>query len=203
MSRESTDDPHAALADDGVLGPLVEAHGPLTLEPASDLYERLARSLLRQQVSTEAAAAIEKRLRESVAVTPEAILAADPADLRAAGLSAAKVEYAKAAAETFREEGYDHDYFAGMPDGAVAAELTAIRGVGPWTAEMFLLFGLGREDVFPVGDLGIRRGMELLFGELTRAAMVEEAERWRPYRSYASLYLWHHYEGGDTGVGQH
>lgn len=151
----------------------------------------------------DAAAAIEERLYETVAVTPEAVLAADPEDLRAAGLSNAKVEYARSAAEAFREAGYDHDYFADMSDEAVSAELTDIRGVGPWTAKMVLLFGLGRGDVFPVEDLGIRRGMELLFGEMTRAEMVEEAERWRPYRSYASLYLWHHYEGGDTDVGQY
>jgi DNA-3-methyladenine glycosylase II len=77
-----------------------------------------------------------------------------------------------------------------MDRDAVVAELTDVRGVGDWTAKMFLMFVLGREDVFPVEDLGIRRGMEELFGDLTRAEMVDRAEPWRPYRSYASLYLW-------------
>jgi DNA-3-methyladenine glycosylase II len=77
-----------------------------------------------------------------------------------------------------------------MDDEAVVAELTTITGVGTWTAEMQLMFSLGRPDVFPVGDLGIRKGMRTLYGDLSREEMVEKSEEWRPYRSYASLYLW-------------
>jgi DNA-3-methyladenine glycosylase II len=77
-----------------------------------------------------------------------------------------------------------------MDDAAVVDELTAITGVGEWTAEMQLMFSLGREDVFPVGDLGIRKGMRELYGDITRAEMVERSEAWAPYRSYASRYLW-------------
>jgi DNA-3-methyladenine glycosylase II len=83
-----------------------------------------------------------------------------------------------------------------MSDDAVVEELTTIRGVGPWTAKMFLLFALGRPDVFPVEDLGVRRGMEQVVGrELTRGEMRDRAAEWAPYRSYASLYLWRAYEG--------
>ncbi|WP_436924111.1 DNA-3-methyladenine glycosylase family protein [Halosimplex amylolyticum] len=192
-----------ALADDEILGPVVTRHGPLELEPAEDLYERLVVSLIRQQVSMASAAAIRERLFEAVEVTPEGMLAADRDVLLDAGLSQAKAEYVKTAAQAFVDHGWDRRTFAEMTDDAVKAELTAIHGIGPWTADMFLLFGLGREDVFPVGDLGIRKGMDLLFdAELTRAEMVDAAERWRPYRSYASLYLWNHYEGGETEVGQ-
>jgi DNA-3-methyladenine glycosylase II len=181
------------------LAPLVDAHGPLTLSPSEDLFARLVRSVLRQQVSTDAADAIETRLRERVTLTPAALLAADPETLWSAGVSEAKTRYLRSIAEAWQREGYDRETFAAMDDDAVRAELTAITGVGEWTADVFLLFGLGREDVFPVGDLAIRRGMRRLFGvdAEDRAAMREVAERWRPYRSYAALYVWRQYEAGE------
>lgn len=139
------------------------------------------------------AAATRERLFEAVEVTPTGVLAADEQVLKDAGLSRQKTRYVRNVAEAFHERGYDRDHFAAMDDEAVVAELTEITGVGQWTAEMQLMFALGREDVFPVGDLGIRKGMTTLHPELDRedrAAMVERSERWRPYRSYASLYLW-------------
>jgi DNA-3-methyladenine glycosylase II len=132
-----------ALREDPALAPYVEEHGPLELDTAEDLFERLVVSLIRQQVSMDAAAAIRGRLFDRVEVTPAAMLAADEATLQDAGLSAAKVEYVKAVAEAFQREGYDRAYFADLSDEAVTEELTEIRGVGPWTAKMFLLFGLG------------------------------------------------------------
>jgi len=184
------------LRDDPALGPVVREHGPLDLDPAEDLFERLVVSLTRQQVSMAAADAIEARLFDRVEVTPEGILAADPATLHDAGLSEAKAEYVQAVARAFDERDWNHAYFAAMADDAVVGEVTEIRGIGPWTAKMFLLFGLGREDVFPVEDLGIRKGMETVFDEeLTRGEMRDRAEAWAPYRSYASLYLWRAVEG--------
>jgi len=189
-------DPHDYLRDDPDLGPLVDEHGELAVEPHEDPFERLVVSIVRQQVSMDAAAAIRGRLFDAVEVTPEAVVAADPRVLRDAGLSSQKSEYVRNVAEAFTERGYDRDYFRELTDDAVHDELTSIAGVGPWTANMFLMFGLGREDVFPVGDLGIRKGMQALFGEdTTRAEMREVAERWQPYRSYASLYVWRAYEG--------
>jgi len=180
-----------ALVDDPHLGPVVTEHGPVTIGPAQDLYERLVVSLVRQQVSMDAAAAIRERLFDAFEVTPAAMLGADPDDLHAVGLSEAKVEYVKATARAFRRHGYDHEYFAGMDDERITAELTDIRGVGPWTAKMVLIFGLGRPDVFPVEDLGIRKGMSEVFDdEMTRAEMRDRAGAWEPYRSYASLFLW-------------
>jgi len=195
MSGESVDATAAEATDflrsDGALGPVVEKYGPLELDPADDLFERLVVSILRQQVSMASAAAIRERLFEAVAVTPEGVLAAHEETLREAGLSRQKAGYVRAIAETFREEGYDKVYFADASDEEITEALTAITGVGPWTARMQLLFTFGRPDVFPVGDLGVRKGMKRLFGdEMTRAEMVAEAERWTPYRSYASLYLW-------------
>ncbi|QPV62609.1 DNA-3-methyladenine glycosylase 2 family protein [Halosimplex litoreum] len=191
-----TADPIEELADDQVLGPVVDEHGPVSIEPADDLYERLVVSLIRQQVSMDAAAAIRERLFDAVEVTPESVVEADHAELHDAGLSEAKADYAKSAANAFLTHEWDRDTFADTSDDAVRAELTDVHGVGPWTADMFLLFGLGREDVFPVGDLGICEGMDRLFdADMTRAEMTDAAERWAPYRSYASLYLWRAVEG--------
>ena len=184
------------LGVDPALAPYVEEFGPLDLEPVEDTFERLVVSLLRQQVSIDAAAAIQQRLFDAFEITPEAMLAADETALRDVGLSEAKTEYVKHVAQAYQEYGYDRSYFLEMDDEAVMAELTEIRGVGPWTAKMFLLFALGRPDVFPVEDLGVRRGMEIVCDrEMTRGEMRDRATEWAPYRSYASLYLWRAYEG--------
>jgi len=179
------------LRADPDLGPLYDTHGPIELDPAEDLFERTVVSILRQQISMDAAAAIRGRLFEEIEVTPAGVLAADEPTLREAGLSAAKVEYVRNVAEAFQAEGYDLAYFADVDDDAVLAELTDIAGVGPWSAKMVLMFGLAREDVFPVEDLGIRAAMEeVVDPELTRAEMRSHAERWAPHRSYASMLLW-------------
>jgi len=184
-------DPYTALRADDALGPVVESHGPLEIEPAEDFFERFVTSILRQQVSMASAAATRERLFDAVTVTPEGVLAADDATLREAGLSTQKTRYVNNIAAAFVERGWNRAAFEGMSDDAVRAALTDVTGVGEWTANMQLLFALGREDVFPVGDLGIRNGMETVFdADLTRAEMVDRAERWAPYRSYASLYLW-------------
>ena len=190
MTASSTGDPHDHLRTDPHLGPYVESHGELDIEPAADPFARTVVSVMNQQLSTASAAAIRERVFDRFEVTPRSILAADEAALRDAGLSAQKVEYVREIARAFEDGRIDPERFAGMDEDAVLAELTEVRGVGDWTAKMFLMFVLGREDVFPVEDLGIRRGMEELFGDLSRAEMVDRAEPWRPYRSYASLYLW-------------
>jgi DNA-3-methyladenine glycosylase II len=187
MHREAAD----ALATDDALAPLVEEHGPLALEPADDIFERLVVSIVRQQVSMNAADAIRQRLFDAVEVTPARLLASDTETLQNAGLSRAKVEYVRAAARRFERRDYDRAYFEGMETASVIDELGEIRGVGPWTAKMFCLFCLGRPDVFPVEDLGVRKGMQhVLDPSMSRTLMTERAERWRPYRSYATLYLW-------------
>lgn len=183
-------DPHDTLRDDEHLGPLVAEHGELTVEPADDFFRRFVVSILRQQVSMASAAATRERLFDAVEVTPAGVLAADDEVLRDCGLSRQKTRYVNNVAEAFAEGQVSRERFAGMADDAVRSDLTDITGVGEWTANMQLLFSLGREDVFPVGDLGVRKGMRNLLGDLSRTEMVEESERWAPYRSYASLYLW-------------
>ena len=179
------------LADDDLLGPVVTEQGALALDPASDLFERLVVSILRQQLSVASAAATRERLFETVTVTPQGVLAADPEQLREAGLSRQKTRYVRAAAEAFREEAYSEAALSDCSNETIRDRLTEITGVGPWTANMQLLFTFGRPDVFPVGDLGVRKGVErLVDGEPSREAMREAATRWAPFRSYASLYLW-------------
>jgi DNA-3-methyladenine glycosylase II len=183
--------PHDHLRQDPDLAPLVESHGELELDPAEDTFERLVTSVVNQQVSTASGAAIRERLFDTFDVSPASIAAADADALQDVGLSHQKASYVQNIADAYLEHGYDREYFADLSDDAVHDELTEITGVGAWTADMFLMFGLGREDVFPVGDLGIRRGMQALYGEdTTRAEMRDLATDWRPYRSYASLYLW-------------
>lgn len=203
-STDSAAGPYAHLrATD--LAPLVDRYGELPVRPADDPFRRLVVSILNQQLSAASAAAVRERLFDALddEVTPERLLAADDDLLRGAGLSAAKVRYVRAAGEASRDDRLDPAGFAGVDDATVIDRLTAVDGIGPWTAKMYLLFGLGREDVFPVEDLGVRGAMADRFGTKRddRAAMRARADPWRPYRSYASLYLWHDYEDGDTDVG--
>ena len=180
-----------ALASDRYLGPLVAEHGKKTLEPAPDFFHRFMVSITRQQLSMAAAAAIMDRLENDVRITPAAILQADYDVLRATGLSEMKLATMRRIAEQFVTGSWSRDRFAGQEDAAVTEKLTAVRGVGIWTAKMQLMFSLGRTDVFPVEDLGIRRGMHTLVDDdLTRNEMTEIATRWAPHRSVASLYLW-------------
>lgn len=182
--------PHDSLRDDVYIGPLIDRYGRLELEPAEDMFQRLVVSVIRQQVSMASAEATRERLFEAVEMTPEGVLAAETETLRECGLSRQKAGYVRNIAEAFASE-YDGAYFEPLDDDEIIEELTSIKGVGEWTARMQLLFSLGRPDVFPVGDLGVRKGMEMLFDdEMSRDEMVDRAERWKPYRSYATLYLW-------------
>ena len=186
-----SEDAISHLRTDPDLRPIIDRHGEVTLDPADDPFERMVVSIVNQQLATDAAASIRERLYDAVEIEPGAILEADESTLRDAGLSRQKTDYVRNVARAFEENGYSSEYFEGMDDEAVVAELTEITGVGVWTAKMQLLFSLARPDVFPVEDLGIRRAMEAIYADnLTRAEMVEIAEGWRPYRSYASLYLW-------------
>jgi DNA-3-methyladenine glycosylase II len=187
-----------ALRADQQMAALIDRHGPVTLEPADSEFRRLARSIINQQLSTASATAVRERaFAELGEVTPDAVLAADRSALREAGLSEAKIEYLRESAQAFLEEDLSREGLAHLEDEAVVDRLTEIRGVGEWTAEMYLMFVLGREDVLPLGDLAVRRGIQQLYGdgtELSRSDMREIAGTWRPYRSYGTRYVWLEYE---------
>ena len=183
------------------MGSLVKARGPLDVEERrrgrpAEAYGALLRSIVGQQLSTKAASTIYGRLAALFgddAPTPEALLGVDPDELRAVGLSRAKASYLRSLAEHVISGDLELDRLTDLPDEEVITQLTAVKGLGPWTAHMFLIFHLGRPDVLPVGDLGVRRGAQLAYGmdELpTSAELTEMAEPWRPHRSLACLYLW-------------
>ncbi|HEX4036288.1 MAG TPA: DNA-3-methyladenine glycosylase [Solirubrobacteraceae bacterium] len=160
-------------------------------------YAALVRTIVGQQLSTKAARAIWNRLLEHFggrAPTPEQVLAADPEELRAAGgLSRSKTTYLRSLAEHVIEGSLELGRLEELDDDAVIAELVAVKGIGEWSAHMFLMFQLGRPDVIAPGDLGIRRGIQITYGleEMpTPAEVVERAEAWRPYRTAACLLLW-------------
>ncbi|WP_435068822.1 DNA-3-methyladenine glycosylase family protein [Haloplanus sp. C73] len=195
MTSDADGEAHDILRTDPVMAGLIDTHGPLTVQPADDEFRRLVVSIVNQQLSTASATAIRERLFDHLdEVTPAAVLDADPDALRETGLSGTKVDYLRNAATAFRERDLTRSGLADVDDGAVVDELTRIRGVGQWTAEMYLLFVLGREDVLPLGDLAIRRGLEDLYDCDSRDEMRAVAESWRPFRSYGTRYVWAHYE---------
>lgn len=169
---------------------LYEEQGEKQLERSDDPFESLLVSIINQQLSTQSAEAIKNRFFEKFERTPEKILEADEDEMSDVGLSSQKIDYMKSAAERFIEDDLSTEKLSEMSDGEVIDELTEIHGIGEWTAKMFLITVLGREDVFPVEDLGIRKAMENIYGLESREEMKEKASEWRPYRSLASLYLW-------------
>jgi DNA-3-methyladenine glycosylase II len=163
----------------------------------TDHYGALVRSIIGQQLSTSAARAIYTRLTDRFGgrtPTPVEVLEDDPDELRAAaGLSRAKVSFLRSLAEHVIDGSLDLESLDALPDEDVTAALIAVKGLGTWTADMFLMFHLQRPDVLPVGDLGLRRAIMLRYGlpELpTPSEMERIGEPWRPYRTLACRYLW-------------
>jgi DNA-3-methyladenine glycosylase II len=186
---------------DPVMRRLVDEHGPLDEEERRrgrplEPYGALVRSIVGQQLSTKAARSIYERLTalfDGRTPTPPELLAADPEDVRSVGLSRPKVAYLRSLAEHVESGELELARLSELPDEEVTEQLTAVKGLGQWTADMFLIFHLGRPDVLPVGDLGVRRAVERAYGlpDLPDAAQLTEiGEPWRPHRSLASLYLW-------------
>jgi DNA-3-methyladenine glycosylase II len=195
--------PHETLARaDPVMAALVERLGRLSVEarrrrrPPVDAYGMLLRSVIGQQLSVKAAATIYGRVLElfgGETPKPEALLEVEPERLREAGLSGRKVEYVRDLAAHVISGELELDRLDQLGDEEVIEEITAVRGFGVWSAQMFLIFFLDRPDVLPTGDLGIRRAVQVEYGlpELPAPAeLTEIAEPWRPHRSLACIYLW-------------
>jgi len=181
---------------DAVLKQIMAGVGPFMLTLSDDRFGMLVRSIISQQISTKAAKAIHGRLSESLGkkgVTPRAILAASDETLRTAGLSGAKQRSLRDLAEKVHSAEVPLHEIHELDDEGVIERLIPVRGIGRWTAQMFLIFSLGRPDVLPVDDLGLRAGVQKQYGlpELPkRKELVERAEPWRPYRSVATWYFW-------------
>jgi len=165
-------------------------------ERPNDAYGALLRAIVGQQLSTKAARTIYGRildLFDGSTPSPEQLLEAEESDLRAAGLSGRKVEYIRDLASHVIEGELELERLDQLEDAEVIEEIVAVRGLGVWTAEMFLMFHLERPDVLSGGDLGIRKAVQIEYGleEMPAPAKVLEiGEPWRPHRSLASLYLW-------------
>lgn len=159
-------------------------------------FEQLCGDIIGQQLSGRVADVIEARFRALFSgrrITPDAVLRMPEEALRATGMSRAKVRFVKDLALSVREGRVRLELLETLSDGDVITELTRVKGIGPWTAEMFLIFTLGRPDVFSFGDLGLRQGIQKLYGLKNEPApgyMKRLTRRWMPYRSYAARLLW-------------
>ncbi|OHD19062.1 MAG: hypothetical protein A2087_03195 [Spirochaetes bacterium GWD1_61_31] len=186
---------------DPALRPLLERYAGDRLRGSGSAFTTLANAIVGQQISVKAAASIWSRLRQLLAGAPDAagfepaaILAASDAELRVAGLSTRKVEYLRSLSSAFAGGQLQPELWPGMDDDAIIAQLSGLRGIGRWTAEMFLIFHLHRPDVLPLDDIALLRAAGRALAAdgqpFTAAALRERAERWRPWRTVATWYLW-------------
>jgi DNA-3-methyladenine glycosylase II len=194
-SRYRTAERHLSAAHPA-LARVIETVGPCTLRPNSDLFHILTQTVIAQQISTKAAMSIGRRFEEILGGnrrTAAAVLARSDEELRSAGLSGSKLRSIRAIAAAVADGTLNLRKLAKMPDADVAAVLRAIKGLGPWSVDMVLIFGLGRLDILPVGDLGFRFGVRDWLGlkdAPTPQELEELAEAWRPYRTIATWYFW-------------
>jgi DNA-3-methyladenine glycosylase II len=191
---------------------IVRRVGPLGREECrrgrpDDAYGALVRTIVGQQLSTKAARSIYTRLTALFggrAPTPQELISTDEEALRAAGLSRPKIRYLRYLADHVLSGGLDLGALQTLPDEEVAARIVSVKGLGQWSADMFLMFHLGREDVLPVGDLGIRRAVQKAY-DLPDApdpdALRRLAAPWQPHRTLASFYLWESLELDNAPAG--
>jgi DNA-3-methyladenine glycosylase II len=209
MTADDYNKARRALARrDPVIGGLIKTHGACGLASAQhvDPFRALTHAIIAQQLSTKAAATIEGRFAALFGgkVTPAAVGHVSDADLRAVGLSSQKIGYVRDLCARIHDGSLVLDTLGELPDAAVVEALTQVKGIGRWTAEMFLMFRLQRPDVLPVGDLGIVKAVQRAYG-LRKAPSPDRLMRigqsWRPYRSIACWYLWASLDGSvNNGV---
>jgi DNA-3-methyladenine glycosylase II len=180
---------------DPVLAKIIAQYGPCSLRLDHRYFRLLVEAILSQQLSTKAAATITARFYDVLQrqIVPAAILELRDTDFRSAGVSRQKTAYLRDLAAKWQAGAINPRRFARLPDEEIIAMLTQVKGIGRWTAEMFLMFALGRPDVLPVGDLGFRNALKHAYRlrKLPDAKRTHAlAEKWRPYRSIATWYLW-------------
>lgn len=187
---------HLSKADP-VLARIIAEVGPLGIQPRRERFQALARSIIFQQLAGAAANAIYGRFvglfRDVDFPSPEQVLAKTVAELRAVGLSEKKALYIKDLAAHIRDGKLDFHRFHRMADEEIIEHLTQVKGIGKWTAQMFLMFNLGRPDVMPADDLGVQNAVRRHYRmrqRPNRKRLLKHAERWRPYRTAAAWYLW-------------
>ena len=184
----------ALSRNDPVMAAIIKRHPKVHLVPRGDPFLTLARAIVGQQISVKAAQSVWNRFADCVAtVGPEHVLKAKTKDLRACGLSGRKCEYICDLAQRFADGRVHVHRWPQMSDEDVIADLVQVRGIGRWTAEMFLMFSLLRPDVFPLDDLGLQKGRRLAYHggrKISLRTMKARGDTWRPWRTVASWYLW-------------
>jgi DNA-3-methyladenine glycosylase II len=181
-------------AADPVLGTLITRYKGLTLASRGDAFQTLARSIVGQQISVKAAQSVWDRFAVAAGdVQPQRVLRLTEMQLRGCGLSGQKVKYLRDLSERFASGVIDVERWHTMDDETLIADLTQVKGIGRWTAEMFLIFYLTRPDVFPLGDLGVQRALSLHYNKgkpLSDRRIAALGKSWTPWRSVATWYLW-------------
>ncbi|HSX16809.1 MAG TPA: DNA-3-methyladenine glycosylase [Patescibacteria group bacterium] len=200
------DDKSAAVAasylrtHDPILASVIDAAGPCTVRPHRNYYQELVESIIGQQLSVKAARTIKKRFCELFGgedtPSPAAILTKNVDELRTAGLSRGKATYVRDLAQHVVDGKVRFDDLDDLSNEEVITKLTAVKGVGEWTAHMFLMFCMGRMDVLAYGDLGIKNGIQKLYGldhqpSAQEVIALAESKKWHPYESIACWYVWH------------
>jgi len=184
---------HLARKDKVLAGIMKQYKGEL-LTLKGDAFFTLARAIVGQQISVKAADTVWKRFTQKVGkITPKNVMETSDEDLRLAGLSGQKVKYMRSLAEYFLENKAITRKWAKMTDEELLKSITSIKGIGTWTAEMFMIFHLGRPDVFPIKDIGVQKAMFRHYHNSDKVELkilIERAETWKPYRSVATWYLW-------------
>ena len=184
---------------DPILAAIIDRVGPCRMQYSEPTFEALVRSIVYQQLSGKAASTIFGRVAQAVGeITPERLAAKSPEELRPLGLSGQKAKYILDLAEKTRTGVVRFQDLPALADDAVIEHLTQVKGVGVWTAHMFLIFALRRPDILPTGDLGIRNAAQRAYGlkEAPKPEKLENlARKWRPYASVASWYLWRSIDG--------
>jgi DNA-3-methyladenine glycosylase II len=178
---------------DPILGQIIIMQGPLRHAPRDDYFSALCQSIISQQVSTAAAAAIFLRLKETTNLRPASVNLLNPTQIKFIGLSRQKASYLIDLAEHFVSNPKIYNHLSQSSDMEVIAELTAVKGIGVWTAQMFLMFTLVRLDVFAPADLGLQKAMAQLYGlkkPPSLKKLVSLSRKWQPYRTVACWHLW-------------
>lgn len=179
---------------DSILRKVITENGSIAFRPERDYFEALASSIISQQISVKAAASIFARFKTQTKLKPERVVSLNEDETKAIGLSGQKARYLKDLADHFVQDSAVFNHLDSLNDDEVISELTRVKGIGVWTAQMFLIFTLHRPDVFAPDDRGLQLAIQKLYGFSKlpgRAELEEFAARWAPYRSIACLHLWH------------
>ena len=188
-------------ARDAVLRPLVRRCAAYVAGSRGDAFSTLARAIVGQQISVKAAQSVWARLiAELGTMTPQALIARDAAQLRGCGLSGQKAAYLLDLGQRFASGALDPARWSALGDEAVIVELTQVKGIGRWTAEMFLIFHLARPDVFPVADIGLQRALAMHYNggkPLAKTKMEKIGATWAPWRSVGTWYMWRSLDAAD------